>query len=499
MEEYLCGVGVGGFDRSRERFDALVVELSGRRAGGLTHAELEDELGMAGRELIRMLLQDHLDLRAVREPRRESVTGSDLVVRTRVEIGHQRGLGTLYGEVEVGRLAYRSAGAPNLYPADAVLSLPAEKHSYGLRRLAAVEATRGSFQDASAAVERACGVRVGKRQVQALAQRAAGDIDAFYQQQRPGSRPVTDLLVLSADGKGIVMRPEALRAATARKAAAKGGNKMATRLSGGEKLGRKRMAEVGAVYDATPVPRQAGDVITTTAAAGTTATATATATAAAADGDRERSPRRKGPRAEGKWLTASVEASTAEVITTIFDEADRRDPDHQRTWVVLVDGHRHQLSLVHAEARRRKVEVNIVCDFVHVLEYLWTAAWCFHPQGDPAAERWVATQATKILHGRSSTVAATIRRTATTRGLSAQRRKGADKAADYLLAKKPYLAYHKALAAGWPIATGIIEGACRHLVKDRMDITGARWGLPGAEAVLKLRALHSNGDFDAYW
>ncbi|MGH3612017.1 MAG: ISKra4 family transposase, partial [Pseudonocardia sp.] len=71
--------------------------------------------------------------------------------------------------------------------------------------------------------------------------------------------------------------------------------------------------------------------------------------------------------------------------------------------------------------------------------------------------------------------------------------------ANYLLAKKPYLAYHEALAAGWPIATGIIEGACRHLVKDRMDITGARWGLSGAEAVLKLRALHSNGDFDTYW
>ncbi|MGH3612945.1 MAG: ISKra4 family transposase, partial [Pseudonocardia sp.] len=353
-----------------------------------------------------------------------------------------------------------------------------------MRRLAAVEATRGSFQDASAAIERACGVRVGKRQVQELAQRAAVDIDAFYQQQRPGPRPATDLLVCSADGKGIVMLPDALRAGTARKAAAKGGNKMATRLSGGEKLGRKPMAEVGAVYDATPVPREPGDVITTTAAATKAAAAASSAPAAAAAAssaaapsapaaaaaDGERSRRRKGPRAEGKWLTASVEASTAEVITTVFDEAVRRDPDHQRTWVVGVDGHRHQLSLIHSEARRRKVEVNIVCDFVHVLEYLWTAAWCFHNQGDPAAERWVATQATKILQGRSSTVAATIGRTATTRRLDAQRRKGADKAANYLLAKKPYLAYHEALAAGWPIATGIIEGACRHLVKDRMDI-----------------------------
>ncbi|MCA1602436.1 MAG: ISKra4 family transposase, partial [Acidobacteria bacterium] len=56
-----------------------------------------------------------------------------------------------------------------------------------------------------------------------------------------------------------------------------------------------------------------------------------------------------------------------------------------------------------------------------------------------------------------------------------------------------------ALAQGWPIATGVIEGACRHLIKDRMDLTGARWGLPSAEAVLKLRALLSNDDFDDYW
>ncbi|MGH3612946.1 MAG: hypothetical protein ACRDRK_10205 [Pseudonocardia sp.] len=116
MEEYLCGEGVGGFDRSREVFDGLVVELSGRRAGGLTHAELEDELEVTGRELVRTLLQDHLDLRAAREPRLESVVGSDQVVRTRVETGHQRGLGSLYGQVQVGRLAYRAAGAPNLYP-----------------------------------------------------------------------------------------------------------------------------------------------------------------------------------------------------------------------------------------------------------------------------------------------------------------------------------------------------------------------------------------------
>lgn len=129
----------------------------------------------------------------------------------------------------------------------------------------------------------------------------------------------------------------------------------------------------------------------------------------------------------------------------------------------------------------------------------WRAAWSFYPEGDPNAETWVHDKALGILNGNASTVAAAIRRKATRRDLPAARRVGADKCADYLLHKRGYLDYPKALANGWPIATGIIEGACRHIVKDRMDITGARWGLNGAEAILKLRAVHANGDFDDYW
>ena len=136
---------------------------------------------------------------------------------------------------------------------------------------------------------------------------------------------------------------------------------------------------------------------------------------------------------------------------------------------------------------------------MHVLEYAWKAAWSFFEKGDPDAEAWVAVQAVKILQGKAAQVAAGICRRATTFGYSAAEREGADACAGYLTAKKPYLDYATALAKGWPIATGVIEGACRHLVKDRMDITGARWGLDGAEAILKLRALTANGDFDRYW
>ena len=132
-------------------------------------------------------------------------------------------------------------------------------------------------------------------------------------------------------------------------------------------------------------------------------------------------------------------------------------------------------------------------------EYLWSAAWCFFREGDPAAERWVQEKARQVLDGNAGIVAASIRRKATRLRLDAKQRENADTCADYLLAKRPYLDYPTALSQGWPIATGVIEGACRHLIKDRMDLTGARWGLESAEAVLKLRALISNNDFDQYW
>ncbi len=183
----------------------------------------------------------------------------------------------------------------------------------------------------------------------------------------------------------------------------------------------------------------------------------------------------------------------------MFDEADRRDPNHQRAWVALVDGNNHQIDRIHTEAAARGIDLPVVIDFIHVLEYLWGAAWCFHPEADPAAETWVAQRARAVLDGNATAVAAGIRRRATKTGLSKDKRKKADDAARYLTNKAGYLDYPTALANGWPIATGVIEGAVRHLVKDRMDITGARWTADGAEAILKLRALHTNGDFDAYW
>jgi len=466
------------FARSRERFDAIVGSLESVETDGLEHSELEDLLQREGRELLRSLFEDKLELRAIREVRLGQVVDAAGVERRAVEPGHSRPLQSVFGEVRVGRLAYRRRGEENLYVADGVLNLPEEKHSHGVRRLVALEVPRGSFDDATETIRRITGTQLGKRQVEELALRAAVDFEAFYEHREHDAVDHDDALVLSCDGKGVVMRSGALRPQT-KKQAESSEHKLRTRLSRGEKRNRKRMAEVAAVYEITPEVRAPADILPAT--------------------DEEREDARAGPEAKSKWVCASVTDDAATVITRMFDEAERRDPDHQRSWVVLVDGNNHQIDRVKKEAKKRDIKLTMLVDYVHVLGYLWAAAWCFFKEGDPAAERWVQEKARAVLEGNASTVAAAIRRKATRLGLEAKQRENADTAADYLLAKRAYLDYPTALVNGWPIATGVIEGTCRHLVKDRMDITGARWGLQGAEAVLRLRALKSNKDFDAYW
>jgi hypothetical protein len=464
------------FASAEECFFEVVSFLEGDEAASLDHGELEECLQEKSREVFRRLYQGHLELRALREQRVEELSDAQAAPRPYIEKGHARSLRVVFGGVEVSRFAYRAKGKENLYPADAWLNMPEERYSHGLRRIACIEAARGSYDSAVDALFRATGQKVPKRQFEELVRRGATDVEEFYASRKTEPTAKDDVVVLSCDGKGIVMRPDSLREPT-RRAAEAASAKERTRLSRDDKSARKRMATIGAVYEVEPCPRSATDIFPT----------------GPADQPSD------APEAKNKWLTASVAGTAAQVISEVFDEAERRDPAHKRTWVALVDGNNHQIDRIEAEARQRGLEVTVVVDFVHVMEYLWGSARSFFAESDPAAETWVRDRAMAVLDGKAKDVAAGIRRRAATEGLPASDRKGADECATYLANKAGYLNYPKALSSGWPIATGVIEGAVRHVCKDRMDVTGARWSVDGAEAVLKLRALRSNSDFDAYW
>ncbi len=380
----------GAFTRSFEVFASMVAELEDADSQVWTHARLEDHLTERSRELMRQLYQDRLDLHTLREQRRTDIVGADQVARTRVEHGHQRGLSTVFGKVTVTRIAYRAPKAVNLYPTDDILNLPEGKHSDGLAKLAVIESVRGSFDTTIQAITRATGVVLGKPQLLALVRQAATDVGDFYTSRRPDPSPDTDVLVMTNDGKGIRMRPDGLREIT-RKAAATTTNKLTTRLSPGEKSGRKRMAELGAVYDITPAPRTAADVIA------------------------HRPPRlahhhQIAP--EGEDPAHAVSGSPRRSPTT--SPPWSRPPSPKRpavTPTTAAPGSRWSTATTNKsrpsppKPLSRGNVVTILIDFIHVLEYVWTAAWSFFDKGDPDVETWVADQATKILNGRSGDVA----------------------------------------------------------------------------------------------
>lgn len=463
------------YEKAREDFEGIVAYADSEEAASMSHSELERELEKKGRELMRLVLQEHLDRRSPGEAK-DPVKDRDGEERTGKRL-HERALETVFGKVQVDRAGYGREGAESLHPLDGELNLPPERYSLELRRRVAEEAAKNSFEETLKSVDKATGGHVPKRQVEELVQRAARDFDAFYETRQPGPAQVEhSVLAISADGKGVVMRNEDLREQT-RQAAAKRKRKMKARLSKGEKTNAKRMATVASVYTVSPRVRAPEDII-------------------GKDANHRAPP---SERAAEKRVWAKLEKDPEEVIEEAFDEALARDPAQEKAWVALVDGNRTQIKALRRLARKKGVDLPIIVDFVHVTEYLWKAGRVFHPESGPELEGWVSQRILEILRGKAGYVAGGMRRSATLRDLPKKDRKPVDDCARYLLNHTPYLRYDQYLAQGFPIATGVIEGACRHLVKDRMELTGARWSLDGAEAVLRLRALRASHDFDEYW
>jgi len=186
------------------------------------------------------------------------------------------------------------------------------------------------------------------------------------------------------------------------------------------------------------------------------------------------------------------------IIAQGFQEALLRDPSVQMKWVILIDGQTELINPVLKQAEKNEVSVTITQDIIHVIEYLWKAAHALHPQDPEKREQWVRYRTFELLYGNTQNVASGEQSAATRSGLDQNKREPVNTAADYIQNNKQRLKYDESLEQGLPIATGVIEGACRHLVKDRMNLTGARWRLKSADAVLKLRSLKASGDLSKY-
>src|SRR6516164_2804983 len=446
-------------------FALLEAWLASTPALKLPLHQMESQQQTKGREVQRLWLPAHLQLRGdgdVGPALRVSQATGD-VCYTHRRLGTRK-LKTIFGAVEIRRMGYSRAGAPSIYPLDRALALPVRCFSYELQRRLVKAAVQNPFLESVQTIAELTGVSVSKRSLEEILPDAAQDFDAFYR-QRSAAPAIGSILVAAVDGKGIPMVKS-------------GGAKPTARLTKGQKANQKRMATVATVFTRVPwvrTPQQIVENLFPT-------------------GGRPDHHAPAPPRPENKRVWASLLKGKTAVFQEVAEEMDRRDPLGSLTRLALTDGERALQIRVD-----RKLNATLILDLMHVLEKLWKAAYVFHAEGSLVADLWVLDRTLRILFGEVSQVVKGIRQSVTKRKMFGAKRKTLRGVANYLYRNRLRMRYDEYLAKGWPIASGPVEGACKNLVKDRMERSGMRWTETIAEAILQLRAVYLSGDFDSYW
>ena len=442
-----------------------MLSWAARDAGSADHGDREAEIAMSGRELQRQLLEATFTIDAGCEERVEQVTSAAGIRHGTVEKGHDRGVISIFGPVRATRMAYRNRREANLYPADARWMLPDDPYSLGMRALVAYHLAEGGYGQAQDVIRARTGAKVGPAQLAQIAAELAAWTGDFYEQRAAGAEtglPASDVIMMQADGKGIATLPEYRKSSGETDAAIR--DQEDGRGHRGRRLHPRRPRARGHRRPAGP----------------------------------PQSPSR--PRARDKWVAASITDDIPAMIGKAYDHADLRDPLRVRQRVFLVDGNKQQITAIGDHARTRGSRCR--CSSTSSTS---PATWAKPlPRCTPATRRPPANGPTGKNSG-SCTAAPEPSPPPWTSVAARARAKNSrldladvDKAVTYLANNHMHMRYDKALANGWPIATGMIEGACRFVIEDRFGITGARWSPDGAEAILKLRAVVINGDLDNY-
>lgn len=464
-------------EQARTAFTELERWIMSPKALKQTLDDVEREQDKRGREVQRLLLEAHMEGRGLGDVGRavEVVVregGRKRARRHGQRRHHERKVLTIFGTITVARLAYHAAEAASVHPLDEQAALPERMFSYEVQRRLALGSLQGPFDEALERVQESTGLVVSKRSAEDLLQDAARDFDRFYagkHRKLPPPSETGPILVAAIDCKGVPMvKPEAaLRV---------------VRPGKGSQANKKRMATVAAVFTQQPRVRTPEDVVESLFR----------------EGPRIRpgpddAPRWPGP--EHKRIWASLAKSKDDVIAEVVGEVTRRDPKRKKKRTVVIDGER---ALVQRGARALEGATSIL-DLMHVMEKLWKCSYSFHKEGSDEAKAWVRAYALEILRGRVSQVVKAIRCSATKRGLRGAKRAVVDAVTAYFYRNRDRMRYDEYLREGLPIASGSVEGACKNLVKDRMERSGMRWTIETGEAMLRLRAVYLSGDFDEYW
>jgi hypothetical protein len=460
------------FLKAQEQLQSLIAFV------GQASAE-QQRLDQVERGLFRHLLELGLSLltafvaAAGDGDRGDTTTAPDGSVPRRLPEPHTRAYRSIFGTLALTRTVYgtREGQKITCVPLDAQLGLPAGEFSYVLEDWLQRFAIKGAFAEATQSLHDLLGLQPSVRSVEAMNRTLAESAGTFlHHRATPPAAEEGELVVLTGDGKGVVLRRPTVEEPRQHPGPAPKA-----------KTGKKQMACVGAVYTIDRFVRTPDQVIDELQR-------------------KERAKDRPCPQHKHVWaeMTCVVEGETCNGRVTLFDhlaeEWARRDPTQRKTAICLFDGER---ALWDAWELFFDDTIGIL-DLFHVLEYLWDAAYCFHPEKSPAAEAFVTKRLRLLLEGKVGSVIRGLRQLRGKHALAAAQRKTLATVIRYFKNNQEHMRYDEYLAAGYPIGSGVAEGACRHLVKDRLEQTGMRWVLEGAQAMLYLRATYLNGDWKEF-
>jgi hypothetical protein len=377
---------------------------------------------------------------------------------------------SVFGQVRFRRHYFHTPGQRGICPLDAELSLPPRCYSDLLRDWAECCTTGESYDESNSVLERILGLSISKQALETAVQEEAVDVEAFYEQKTAPS-PETEgcILVIQADGKGVPMVRDQAADSPVRRGK-------------GQKRTQKKESVVTALYTIAPYPRSPQQM--TDALMG------------AIEGHKEAKgasaqPQRPAP--VGKEVRATLQGKDF-ALSRLSRRVDQREGEHIQQRAALTDG----AAALQERLLSQFPDFELLLDIVHASEYLWKAANAILGETHPERTTWVKDQLLQVLSGQTTTVIQTLENLTQDPSTSSAPREALNTTIGYYRRNLPYMRYDRYLARGWPISSGVVEGACGHLVKDRMEQSGMRWTKSGAQAILDLRAVRLNDDWDEY-
>jgi hypothetical protein len=372
---------------------------------------------------------------------------------------------SIFGKVPLRRPYFYKSGVGESSPVDEELSLGDDCYSDLMRELAEFLGVDVTYAKVRHFWSRLLGQTLSTQAIQTMIAKDAADVQAYYEQKpEPDVESEATILVVQADGKGVPMVHEE---AVVTK----------TRLGKGEKRSKKKEAIVTSNYTIEPHPRTPEAVVASFFRQESTSSSS--------------SQSRSRPQNKHTWATLDGKDAA---LSRLANQTEKRDGAHTQHRVALTDG----CEALQTRVERHLPDFTLILDFVHASEYLWKAANALHGEQSDKRDPWVEQQTLQILSGQTKPVIAELERLAHRPKCSQAKRQAFTSAANYFQRNQPYMKYDEYLVNGWPIASGVIEGACRHFVKDRCELSGMRWTQEGAENLLHLRAVAENDDWDDY-